>query len=274
MADNYGEPAPDRRIITRMRNGTQEVISTDVSLFREGSGSTIPLTSPLAVLCGNQLVMKYWMHNCHVNENGTINVKDDAGGAGLIAYCEDDTVRYFGAPATTNSSQPAVFTLYKTYNMLTGAETWVGPITPSQTVGIVGTNAVNNAQAGSVGEMGPASTNSAPALTTATPANLGNISLTAGDWDVWGVALFSPATTTTMTVHTAGINTTSATLPAAGQYATLAGFTITGAVNVYMNVPTVRVNVSTTTTVYLVGQATFATSTCAGGGFLFARRRR
>lgn len=147
-----------------------------------------------------------------------------------------------------------------------------GAITPSTTAGIVGTTAADNANAGSVGEVLSNQTNST-SLTTSTPANATSVSLTAGDWDVTGAVQFVPAGGTTVSSVFAGIGTVSATLPS---FPNLAGFNTTFATGSgeIVNVPTTRINVSTTTTVFMVAQSAFGTSTMTCNGFIRARRVR
>jgi hypothetical protein len=156
-----------------------------------------------------------------------------------------------------------------------------GIITPSTTAGIKGTAGADSAQAGSVGEVITATvaTGSSVSLTSVTSANVTSISLTAGDWDVWGAVCFTLASSTTMGYLSGGINTTSATLPLnnAG-VATIPGAGTNAAIDVTVDpVVTpmmVRVNVSSTTTVYLVARAKFGTSTCKAYGTIYARRHR
>ena len=168
--------------------------------------------------------------------------------------------------------------------LLSGANTWGGAqtfsaiVTPSTTNGIKGTTAADNANAGSIGEVISANTASAVSLTTGTAANIVSITLTAGDWDVTGLTLFSPASTTVASQWFTGISTTS------GAFQTVAGalgnyteFLLSaGQTNVgqQMIAPVTRVNVSTSTTVYLIGEASFNTSTMTGYGFIRARRVR
>jgi len=150
-------------------------------------------------------------------------------------------------------------------------------ITPATTAGIVGTTLADSAQSGSVGEFISATIalGSAVALTSGTPANVTSISLTAGDWDVWGTVAYSPAGSTVVQNVFGSINTVSATLqgPTSGAYYYLP---ITFAAGIAPSLPvgTTRINVSSTTTVYLVAQSQFTTSTNAAYGGIFARRRR
>jgi hypothetical protein len=166
--------------------------------------------------------------------------------------------------------------------LLNGANTWSGAqafsstITPSTTNGIVGTTLADNANSGSDGQFISASVGagSPVSLTTATAANITSISLPAGDWQVWAAAGFVVSSAASSVQG--GISTTSATMPAitsglglatvAATSATLAGQTV--------SIMPSRVNVSTTTTVYLVGEAVFTAGTVGGYGFIGARRWR
>lgn len=117
---------------------------------------------------------------------------------------------------------------------------------------------------------------SAVGLTSATPANVTSISLPAGDWDVSGNVAFTANASTTATIFQGGINTTSATLPTApGAGASMAlGLSVgAGGTEPILPVGTTRITLTTTTTVYLVAQATFAVSTMSAYGFIGARRR-
>lgn len=147
-------------------------------------------------------------------------------------------------------------------------------ITPSTTSGIVGTTAADNANAGSVGEVITATSGSPVSLTSATPANIISISLTAGDWDVYGHLEFIAAGSTVPQFITGSISTTSATLDTTvGNVVTLNATMATGSTQ-RIHVGYRRMNVSTTTTVYLVCNASFTTSTATANAILTARRAR
>ena len=148
-----------------------------------------------------------------------------------------------------------------------------GALTPSQTAGLVGTTAANNAAAGAVGEHVQADQMTNVALVTAVAKNVTSISLTAGDWDVEGWVNITFSTNGILAIG--GISTTSATLPAT----TYAGVTVLArhtSTLQSMTLPTggARVLIAATTTVYLVAQAQFSTGTCAVQGTIRARRRR
>lgn len=147
-------------------------------------------------------------------------------------------------------------------------------ITPSSTSGIVGTTTNDNANAGSVGEYTTSSA-SGVSLTTGTSANVTSISLTAGDWDVTGVVNVVPAGTTNLLAYQASISTVSATLNPTVGYTTSILSSVpagTGAPN--LAAPVARVTLTATTTVYLVTNVAFNTSTCTAGGMIRARRVR
>ena len=164
----------------------------------------------------------------------------------------------------------------------TGAFTTIiasSTITPSQTAGIVGTTTNNAADAGSVGEVITSSVavGAAVSLVNNTAKTVTSISLTAGDWDVFGTIAFNGGGTTNTTLLIGGVNTTNNTLPSlyeelASQNAALAAPFGTSPVG--FTIPTTRVSLSGTTTYYLVAYALFSVSTCTGFGRITARRSR
>lgn len=148
-------------------------------------------------------------------------------------------------------------------------------ITPSSTAGIVGTTTNDSANAGSLGEYQSATTAGA-GITSGVMYNATSISLTAGDWDVSGTCLFNAASTTVPTGLACGISTTSATLVVGGGTAQTTSLQTTFSASTinYMSTPVVRISIASTTTVYLVGQASFTTSTMTSSGVVRARRVR
>lgn len=159
-----------------------------------------------------------------------------------------------------------------TGTVTTAALTATGAITPSQTAGIIGTTTNNNANAGSVGEILTGTTNTT-SLSTGVSANCTSVSLTAGDWDVSGTIRFTPAGTTTVAGILASISITSATLGSFGQYSQIQATLTTGAQQA-LTTPVTRISLSATSTVYLVGNSAFATSTMTCDGTIRARRVR
>lgn len=145
-----------------------------------------------------------------------------------------------------------------------------GLITPTSTIGIKGTVAADNAQAGSVGEfifVAPGST----ALTSGASTNVTSQVLAAGDYDVSGVCDYAPAGTTTLSQIYCGISTTSASLGSIGQFTRLP---FAGTAGVGADIPSPTVRVQGPTTVYLVINAAFAVSTATYSGYLRVRRPR
>jgi hypothetical protein len=182
------------------------------------------------------------------------------------------------ASATTNTTQLATTAMVNsaiTGNNLAGSFTTLAAsstITPSQTAGIVGTTTNNNANTGSVGEYITA-TGSLISLTSGTPTNITSISLTAGDWEISGNNQFTPAGSTPLTTIAAGASTTSATFPGAPNLSLTTTTFATGAAETLI-IPSQRMSIISTTTVYLVAQAAFTVSTCTATGIIRARRVR
>ncbi len=142
-------------------------------------------------------------------------------------------------------------------------------------VTLQGTRTNDSAASGKIGEYltGQTSTTS---MTSGISVTLASVSLTAGDWDVEGTTQLNPAVTTVISNAKAGVNTTNNTLPGpmtAGGYSAIDATTAAGSGHV-MQTGSQRLSLTTTTTVYLVGQATFTISTMTGDGFIRARRVR
>ena len=137
----------------------------------------------------------------------------------------------------------------------------------------------DNAPTGGLGEVVTQSvfSGSAVSLTSTTTANITSISLTPGDWDVDGVGCFVPAGTTTVQALQGAVSTTSATLPtsgANGRFTHVQPSAVLTTANPCYSIDRVRVSIANTTTVFLVEQATFGTSTLTGYGTIYARRAR
>ena len=149
-----------------------------------------------------------------------------------------------------------------------------------QASSIYGTATNNNAAAGYIGEFVTSDipSGSAVSLVSTTSKTITSISLTAGDWDVFGSVWFTGGATSTVSLLKGGVNTSTNTLPANElQCVPFIAQTAVTAFNVNdvgSAIPTTRLSLASTTTVYLVGQATFGVSTCAGYGLLSARRVR
>jgi len=174
----------------------------------------------------------------------------------------------------------------KTFNSAgTGNTLQVSGVTVSRGQ-LPGTSTNDSATAGNIGEKITSNVPNASAvsLTTGVGANVTSISLTAGDWDVWGVVFGKPAGTSTTSFAQAAVTTTSATIPSDASITTSltqvwmpntsgTGVSTAGG---SMNLPVapITLSLSGTTTVFLVTAFTFGVSTYAAYGTLWARRVR
>jgi hypothetical protein len=119
---------------------------------------------------------------------------------------------------------------------------------------------------------------SAVALTTATSANVISVSVTAGEWNVWGTITFNLAAASSTILSGSG-SATSATMntqPGTGGYGADALFTediptttLTGLISRNFSS---FVRISSTTTMFLVANATFSVGTISAYGSINFRR--
>lgn len=144
----------------------------------------------------------------------------------------------------------------------------------------------SSAAAGIIGEVlaGTLVRSSQTALTTGTAKTITSVTLTAGDWDIWGLVCFSPAALTSITQLQAAISTANNTMPGV---ATRAVQNSSGEIIVISSFPAQvpnddlslqtlysYVRISGSVTLYLVAQATFTAAALGGYGSITARRRR
>lgn len=144
---------------------------------------------------------------------------------------------------------------------------------------LAGTSTNDSAAAGYIGELieSEVLVGSAVSLSTGTDTNVTSISLTAGDWDVWGNVTTSSGATTVLSRVVAWINTVSATQPTKpgkGAFSRVGDFNFTAGSDITLFAGQRRVSISGTTTVYLGTSMAFTTSTMAAYGYLGARRAR
>jgi hypothetical protein len=141
-----------------------------------------------------------------------------------------------------------------------------------------GTATNDTASAGNVGEYveSVVVTGSAVSLVTATGKNVTSISLTAGDWDVDGIVNFNLAATTSATITQGSLSlvtNTADTTP--GRETTMEyNGVVPGGGHISQSIPNYRLSLASTTTVFLVAQSTFTTSTMTAYGIIRARRAR
>lgn len=135
------------------------------------------------------------------------------------------------------------------------------------TPNIVGVTDASSAAAGSVGEVISSTilSGSATSLSNNVPKNVTSISLTAGDWDVYGNVTFISSGGTAITQ--AWTSLTSASAPDLA-------LRVEGTGTSGLSAPYLRVNVNAPTTVYLSCTANITSGTCSACGTIFARRAR
>lgn len=136
--------------------------------------------------------------------------------------------------------------------------------------GITGTVLGTAAAAGVVGQEVSASSGSAVSLTSGTLTNIVSISLPAGDWELESALRVTNAGN--ITLLNFGVGSASATLPTDWWDRYNITTTLAAGTSTRQGMSR-RVLLSSTTTLYLVAQATF-TSTCTADGYIRARRMR
>lgn len=115
---------------------------------------------------------------------------------------------------------------------------------------------------------------SAISLITGSISDITSMSLPAGDWDVSAVAGFICGASTSVTAVAASPSLTSGTLDVTAEASQRYAAFVPGATSIILATGVLRVNIATTTTVYLPSVANFTVSTCGAWGTLRARRAR
>jgi hypothetical protein len=205
--------------------------------------------------------------------SGTSTIQPAAGALGTgVATLPAGTYTIVGDSSTATLTN-------KTFNSAgTGNTLQVSGVTISRGQ-YPGTNTNDSATAGNKGEYVESvlASGSAVSLTTGGHKTITSISLTAGDWDVHGVFQSVPANTTVVSQFAVSYSLTTDTLDTtAGRIVSppMNAKTYDGATGVHIPGSTVRFSLSGTTTIYLVGFASFTTSTCTAFGLIRARRLR
>jgi collagen triple helix repeat protein len=151
-----------------------------------------------------------------------------------------------------------------------------GGITMGGVLNLLGTVAQDNAPPGCVGEVLFTSVTTGVAIGQTVPVNIATLTLTAGDWDVFGTVYFTTQNGPSQVM--VGISQTSAALPTvANVLAGVASMMQTqGGMQMgafYLPAGRCRINTNASKSVFLVVQMTGA-GTAAGMGYIGARRAR
>lgn len=109
-------------------------------------------------------------------------------------------------------------------------------------------------------------------LTNNTAETLWSVTLDPGDYDVEAVCTFDGTSTTTVSTLSASLSTAAATIDFANYAAQPASGTIFGGGNVFTVSVRARFNLTATTTIFAVGLAAFANSTCSAKAKINWRR--
>jgi len=142
---------------------------------------------------------------------------------------------------------------------------------PVPSASVKGTKTNDSAAAGTVGEVISSTVTSGAgvSLVSGTAKTITSISLTAGDWDVYG--MFGAFSNTSIASVIAGTSLTTNTTGAEDE--TIYAAPISGNQTLQPVIPTIGVSIASTTTIYLVGRVAF-TGTCVGYGRITGRRAR
>lgn len=138
----------------------------------------------------------------------------------------------------------------------------------------------NTAAAAPTGYVGQVITTTVPAasavtLTTTVPANIASISLTAGNWLIWGCVENVAASITSTVGQASSISATSATLGSSEGYDVMYlqfALCYDSTRNASLPVGPIVVNLASTTTYYLVAEAYFSAGTLTAFGTISAVR--
>lgn len=252
------------------------VLTTTVGKVNGVAYPTSPSTNTVPVVTGANTVTYQSVNTAQIANNAVTSTQLATNTVGAGQFRQSVGLSVVG---TTGTATANVADITGTTRQVLAVNTAGTGLTFAQPLGdqLLGANTNSNATAGNVGEYITSTVvqGSAVSLTTATPANITSISLTAGDWDVWGSFYINPAASTSVTVVIGSIGTTSATLnlTANNYFLYVIPATVVNTV-VGFAVPTNRISLSGTTTIFLVGQSTFTVSTNTGWGAISARRVR
>jgi hypothetical protein len=192
--------------------------------------------------------------------------QDNNGNSLLSFTVTASAVNYIDITNNATGSSPTLSALGSDSNIIL---TLLGKGTGG--VALLGTSTNDSASSGYVGQLisSVVTSGSLVSLTNATAANITSISLPAGDYDVYGNVYIQNQAASVIFSGFAWVSLTSATQP---DISLINGIGVT-CTQVGVQTQTLRVSLSSTTTVYLSCISVFSTATSACGG-IYARRRR
>jgi hypothetical protein len=154
----------------------------------------------------------------------------------------------------------------------------LGPYATAVVGQLPGTATNDDAAAGMIGEFISSTipAGSAVSLTNGSTSNITSITLTPGDWDVWGNVLFGPGGGAMITGVICGVSASSGSIgtPAAADAASYFGLEGSFGNIVYMPISPIRASLNANTAYYLLGNCEFSGGTVGAYGFIAARRVR
>lgn len=209
------------------------------------------------------------------NGSGTLPSWQNVSGSGTINSGTINDLAYYAGTGTTISALATA-----NNGLLVTSAGGVPSISSTTPVGITlpqpliqGVTDASNASSGILGEVISSQVlfASSISLTTAVAANVTSISLSAGDWDVWGNVSVNP--TGNFIGIASWISATSATEP---DLSLISQNSLSSGALAFIGIPTpyIRINVSTTTTVYLSCRGNFNSGSLVACGNIIARRAR
>lgn len=225
-----------------------------------GGGTGLTSATAYAVLCGGTTSTGAFQSIAGVGSIGQVLTSN---GPGALPTFQNVT-----GTGTVNSGTAGQLAYYAT----TGTA-----VSGGQLGNIAGTTTNDNAAAGNVGEFKSSVVpiGSAVTLTTSgVPVDITSISLTAGDWDVWGNVGFTGNGIVGASGWYAWTSATSATQPDLS-LASIQVLTASASTTLAEAVPYQRYSLASTTTIYLTGEfAAGAVTSVVGFGGIYARRVR
>lgn len=282
--------------VANLRGLTSGAVSLGVQAAAGTYNFNLPITAGSAGQAltsqGGGATAMTWV--TYLTGNQSITLSGDVSGTGATAIT---TVLTTAQPAVHTWALAQTFTVAPVFTDQSGSRTALGlgnvdntsdttknaaAVTlTNKTITAPIINGVVSGAAAGVGVVGETLTASAAldsvSITSNTAVNITSISLTAGDWDITGTIHYLPAATTTEQYLEASIGSVSAT-----RNLTVGAFTSLSLASIVpgsggrtsITAPEQQVNISGTTTYYLVAYDTHGVSTMAAGGKITARRRR